>query len=186
MLEGLGCQVDDSRKAKVFTIPSAGSSSDFMATDESGPEFHYWIRSFNSADGTTGYLVQLNGCPARTAGMRAYIGKGAAPPKDVTASIAAKVKGITSRYTDQGVSELFAVTLQLDKTPVVRWIAEADPDRSITEDERTFDHGNFVHGGFLVWQEDHFEVFQKVPADLWPCGDSQLLKCTDDPFVTGR
>lgn len=186
VLEHLGCEVEASAKAQIFTISGTGRNSDFLATDKSGPEFRYWMRSFNSAGDTRGYLVQLNGCPARTVGMRAYLVEGSSAPVDVTATLATKIAGITPKYTDQGVSELFALTLQLDKVPVVRWIAEADPDRNLAEDERTFDHGNFVHGGFLVWQKDHFEVLQKVPADLWPCDDSQLFPCGGDPFVIGR
>ena len=186
VLEDLGCQVSHAKKAQIFTIPDAGGGRDFMATDESGPEFHYWIRSFGGAGDAKGYLVQLNGCPARTAGMRAYVAKGLSAPQDVTATLATKVEGVSPKYTDQGASELFALTLQLDKVPVVRWVAEADPERSIAEDERTFDHGNFVHGGFLVWQQDHFEVLQKIPATLWPCDSSQLFQCEGDPFVAGR
>ncbi|WP_379655516.1 hypothetical protein [Pseudoxanthomonas sp. UC19_8] len=186
VLQGLGCRVEDSAKVQLFAIPGAGKDSDFLVTDKSGPDFHYWMRAFHSAGDTTGYLVQLNGCPASTVGMRAYVVKGTSAPEDVTAALAAKVEGITPKYTDQGVGELFALTLQLDKVPVVRWIAEADPDRKLVEDARTFDHGNFVHGGFLVWQKDRFEVLQKVPAALWPCDDSQLFPCGADPFVIGR
>jgi hypothetical protein len=65
---------------------------------------------------------------------------------DVTPTLATKIASITPKHTGQGLSELFALTLQLDKVPVVRWVAEADPDRGLVEDERTFDHGNFVHG----------------------------------------
>lgn len=109
------------------------------------------------------------------------------PPvaRQVLEHLGCEVEALRKRRFSR-LSELFALTLQLDKVPVVRWVAEADPDRGLVEDERTFDHGNFVHGGFLVWQKDHLEVLQKVPAQLWPCDDSQLFPCGGDPFVIGR
>lgn len=190
MLEHLQCKVDGTAHAQVFTIPGPHGRTDFMATDKSGPGFQYWIRTFAGSGDSTGYLVQLNGCPATTAGMRAYIAKGAAAPVDVTADILANGgfpnAEVMATYTAQGASDLFALTLQLDKVPVVRWIAEADPDRHLHEDARTFDHGNFIHGGFLVWADDRFDVKQQVPAAMWPCDDSQFFRCEGDPFVTGR
>ncbi|MBD8637058.1 hypothetical protein, partial [Stenotrophomonas sp. CFBP 13725] len=173
VLEQLDCKVGNPTKAKVFQIVGQDGKTDFMVTDRSDSRFHYWIRSFAGTGGTTGYLAQLNGCPAWTVGMRAYIAKDGGAPEDVTASILARGgfpdENAMKKYVDQGASELFAQFERLDRVPVVRWFAEADPDRALVLDKRTFDHGGLVHGGFLVWAGDHFEVRQKVAAAMWPC-----------------
>lgn len=189
VLKHLQCVEDDSSKHQIFTIPTQGDRSDFMVTDRSGSSFRYWIRSFAGTGGTTGYLAQLNGCPAWTVGMRAYISKDGRAPEDVTATILARGgfpdEKAMKKYVDQGASELFAQVRKLDRVPVVRWVAEADPDQELVLDNRTFDHGGLVHGGFLVWAGDHFEVRQKVAAAMWPC-DGKPIDCDDDPFVEGR
>jgi len=190
ILEDLECNVGDPTNAQVIRIPGRDGREDFMVTDSSGPRYHYWIRSFAGRGGITGYLVQLKNCPVTTTGMRALVAEGDMAPRDVTATLLAQKSmpdaAAMAAYTHGGAGDLFALIQQLDKVPVVRWIAEADPERPLAKDARTFDHGNFVHGGFLVWDNDHFTVRQTLAADLWPCDDSQLLPCKGDPFVSGR
>lgn len=189
VLEQMDCKVGNPTNAKVFQISGQDGKTDFMVTDRSDSRFQYWIRSFAGTGGTTGYLAQLNGCPAWTVGMRAYISKDGRAPEDVTATILARGdfpdEKAMKKYVDQGASELFAQFRKLDRVPVVRWVAEADPDQELVLDNRTFDHGGLVHGGFLVWAGDHFEVRQKVAAATWPC-DGKPIDCDDDPFVEGR
>ncbi|ACF49775.1 conserved hypothetical protein [Stenotrophomonas maltophilia R551-3] len=190
VLTQLKCDVDGASDVQVFSLPGQGDQQDFMVTDRSGPGFQYWIRSFAGSAGTTGYLVQLENCPATTAGMRAYIAQGAAPLQDVTASLLAQAElpdaATMTAYQDKGAGDLFAFIGALDKVPVLRWVAEADPEQPLAVDARSFDHGNAIHGGFLRWNQDHFEVARTVPAALWPCDDSPLLPCKGDPFVSGR
>ncbi|MEG0183115.1 MAG: hypothetical protein RR704_06640 [Stenotrophomonas sp.] len=190
MLTQLKCDVDGASDVQVFSLPAQGDQQDFMVTDRSGPGFRYWIRSFAGSGGTTGYLVQLKNCPGTTAGMRAYIAEGTAPLQDVTASLLAQAglpdAATLTAYQAKGAGDLFAFTGQLDTVPVLRWVAEADPEQPLAEDARTFDHGNAVHAGFLRWNQDRFEATQTLPAALWPCDDSPLKPCGDDPFVSGR
>ncbi|HDS1145021.1 MULTISPECIES: SPOR domain-containing protein [Stenotrophomonas] len=190
VLAQLKCNVEGASNVQVLSIPAQGGQQDFMVTDRGGPHFRYWIRSFSSSGGATGYLVQLRDCPATTTGMRAYIAQGAAPLQDVTASLLAQAglpDGATmTAYQDKGAGDLFAFIGVLDKVPVLRWVAEADPEQPLAADARSFDHGNAIHGGFLRWNQDHFEVARTVPATLWPCDDSPLLPCRGDPFVIGR
>lgn len=190
ILRHLQCDVGAPGRVKISRITAENGKVDFMATDRSGSNFRYWIRSFAGTGGTTGYLTQLNGCPAWTNGMRAYIARDGGMPQDVTAQILARGgfpdHAAMKKYTDQEASELFAVITQLDRVPTLRWIAETEPGQGLKKDKRTFGRRNYVHGGFLVWADDHFEVRQKVPAALWPCGHPKSLQCIDDPFVEGR
>jgi hypothetical protein len=146
------------------------------------------MRSFSGSGGTTGYL-QLQGCPATTTGMRAYIAQGAAPLQDVTASILAQAglpdAATMTAYQEKGAGDLFAFIGVLDKVPVLRWVAEADPEQPLAADARSFDHGNAIHGGFLHWNQDHFEVARAVPAALWACDDSSLRPCKRRPVRDG-
>lgn len=190
VLTQLKCNVEGAGDVQVFSIPGQGGQQDVMVTDRGGPHFRYWLRSFADSAGATGYLVQLQDCPATTAGMRAYVAQGTAPLQDVTASLLAQAglpdAATMAAYHGKGAGDLFAFIGVLDKVPVLRWVAEADPEQPLAGDARTFDHGNAVHGGFLHWNRDHFEVAKTVPAALWPCDDSPLLPCKGDPFVTGR
>lgn len=90
VLTGLGCRLDDTAKARVLYVPGVGGRQDVMVTDISGSAFPYWLRSFSGSGDSTGYLLQLKGCPASTVGMRAYIAKGDAAPQDVTAAVLAQ------------------------------------------------------------------------------------------------
>lgn len=190
VLQQLKCDVAGAHDALVVSIPGQQGEADVMVTDQSGPRFRYWLRSFSGGGGKTGYLVQLKGCPASTTGMRAYIAEATGPLQDVTGALLAQASlpddTALAAYQDKGAGELFAFTGQLDKVPVLRWVLEADPDQPLGEDARTFDHGNAVHAGFLRWNQDHFEVTQTLPAALWPCNDGPLLPCTGDRFVIGR
>lgn len=189
VLTGLGCSLDDTAKARVLYVPGPDGRQDVMVTDNSGSAYHYWLRSFAGSNDTTGYLLQLKGCPASTVGMRAYIAHGNSAPQDVTASVltqsALPDAATMATYAAAGVSELFAVIEQLNTGPVMRWIAEPDPDRPIAEDARTVDHGNFVHGGFLVWENDRFNFHWTIPAAMWPCRRYPTIPCGHDPFVKG-
>jgi len=189
ILTRLNCKVEDAITPKVARISGNDGASDFMVTDRRGSGYRYWIRSFTGNGGTTGYLAQLNGCPAETVGMRAYIARDGGALEDITSEILDRGgfpgRAAMKEYTGQGASELFALIGQLDRVPVVRWVAEADPDQELVLDNRTFDHGGLVHGGFLVWAGDHFEVRQKVAAAMWHC-DGKPIDCDDDPFVEGR
>jgi len=160
-----------------------------MVSDHSGTRYRYWLRSFSGSGDTTGYLLQLNKCPASTVGMRALIAHGGDAPQDVTASVLANSSlpdaAAMAAYAEAGVSDLFALTEQLDTVPVVRWVAEPDVDRPIAKDVRTFDHASLVHAGFLVWEKDRFTFRWTIPASLWPCSGSQTISCSDDPFVKG-
>lgn len=190
ILTRLNCKVEDAITPKVARISGNDGASDFMVTDRRGSGYRYWIRSFTGSAGATGYLAQLNGCPARTIGMRAYIAKDDGALEDITSEILDRGgfpdEAAMKKYADQEASGLFALIGQLDRVPVVRWIAEADPDRGLRTDKRTFGRGNYVHGGFLLWTGDKFEVRQKVPAAVWLCDNPKAPECIDDPFVEGR
>lgn len=187
VLTGLGCRLDDMAKTRVLYVDGAGGRQDVMVTDISGSAFHYWLRSFSGSGDSTGYLLQLKGCPASTVGMRAYIAKGDAAPQDVTAAVLAQSAlpdaAAMATYAKAGVSEMFALIEQLGTVPVLRWIAEPDPDRPIEEDARTIDRGNFVHGGFLVWEGDRFTFHWTIPTAMWPCRRYPTIPCSHDPFV---
>ena len=189
VLTGLGCRLDDTAKARVLHVPGAGGRQDVMVTDNSGSAYHYWLRSFSGNGGSTGYLLQLKGCPASTVGMRAYIARGGAAPQDVTTAVLAQSglpdAAAMATYATTGVSEMFALIEQLGTVPVLRWIAEPDPDRPIEEDARTIDRGNFVHGGFLLWEGDRFTFHWTIPTAMWPCRRYPTVPCSHDPFVKG-
>ncbi len=189
VLTGLGCSLDDTAKARVLYVPGPDGRQDVMVTDNSGSAYHYWLRSFAGSGDTTGYLLQLKGCPASTVGMRAYIAHGNRAPQDVTASVlmqsALPDADTMATYAAAGVSEMFALIEQLGTVPVLRWIAEPDPDRPIDEDTRTIDRGNFVHGGFLVWENGRFTFHWTIPAAMWPCRRYPTIPCEHDPFVKG-
>ncbi|AWH19827.1 hypothetical protein [Stenotrophomonas sp. ZAC14D2_NAIMI4_6] len=189
ILTGLGCVLDGSAKVLLTEVMGEDGRRDVMVSDHIGTRYRYWLRSFSGSGDTTGYLVQLNGCPVSTVGMRAYIARGAAAPQDVTASVLANSAlpdaATMAAYAEAGVSDLFALTWKLDKVPVVRWVAEPDVDRPIALDGRTFDRGNMVHAGFLVWEKDRFTFHKSVPAALWPCKKWEALSCSEDPFLKG-
>ncbi|WP_312706371.1 hypothetical protein [Stenotrophomonas sp.] len=189
ILTGLGCVLDGSAKVLLTEVMGEDGRRDVMVSNDIGTRYRYWLRSFSGSGDTTGYLVQLNGCPVSTVGMRAYIARGAAAPQDVTASVLANSAlpdaATMAAYAEAGVSDLFALTWKLDKVPVVRWVAEPDVDRPIALDGRTFDRGNMVHAGFLVWEKDRFTFHKSVPAALWPCNKWEALSCSEDPFLKG-
>lgn len=190
LLAELGCTHIASAAVVSHVLDRSGKASvDYLAADAYGTRYRVWIRSFAGTDGTTGYLVQLHGCPADTAGMRAYTVKSGGRPVDVTDEIVAHGMPVgpaaMARYQAAGASELFAETALLGRTPVVRWISEADPDRGLPEDARTLANGFLVHGGFLRWEDNRFILSDTVPARLWPCGKSGAGACIDgDRFVT--
>ena len=187
ILDYLKCDTTRSARVLVHRIPGLEGRTDYMVTDPAGSRFRYWLRTFAGTGGTTGYLVQLNGCPVRSTGMRALIARAGEPPEDVTVSIL-KAGGFPDavamqKYIRQGASELYAQVEQLDRVPTVRWVSEADPDQPLRRDARAFDRRAFVHGGFLLWTGDHFEVKQKVTLAQWHCGSKGYVPCKDDPFV---
>ena len=189
ILSGLGCILNDSAKVTITDVPGEGGRRDLMVSDHPGTAYRYWLRSFSGSGDTTGYLVQLNGCPVSTVGMRAYIAHGNTAPQDVTASILANSAlpdaATMAAYAEAGVSEVFAVEEKLANSRVVRWVAEPDVDRPIAKDARTFDRGSMVHIGFLVWEKDRFTFHKSVPAALWPCNKWEALSCSEDPFLKG-
>ncbi len=189
ILAGLGCILDATARVQLADVPGEGGRSDVMVADQPGTAYRYWLRSFSGSGDTTGYLVQLNGCPVSTVGMRAYIAHGDAAPQDVTASILANSAlpdaATMAAYAEAGVSEVFAVKEKLANSRVVRWVAEPDVDRPIAKDARTFDRGSMVHFGFLVWEEDGFTFHKTIPASLWPCSKWETLSCGEDPFLKG-
>ncbi len=150
VLAQLKCNVESAGNAQVLPFPRRVASR-IHGHRSQRTAFRYWMRSFSSNGGTTGYLVQLQDCPATTTGMRAYIAQGAAPLQDVTASLLAQAElpdtATMTAYQDRGAGDLFAFIGQLDKVPVVRWVAEADPEQPLADAARSFDHGNAIHGG---------------------------------------
>jgi hypothetical protein len=189
LLADIGCPSVGS-KAVIEPVldPSGQPTAEYLASDTTGTRYHYWIRSFAGTGGVTGYLVQLNGCPANTAGMRAYTVTHGGKPVDVTADIIDKGLPISPaamvRYQAAGVSELYADTALLGRTPVLRWLAEADTDRVLPEDSRTLEGGYLVHGGFLRWADNRFILTDTVPARLWPCTNTGAGECIEkDRFV---
>ncbi len=187
VLHYLKCDTGRSSKVLVHRVPGLEGKTDYMVADRGGYGYRYWLRTFAGTGGTTGYLVQLNGCPVRSTGMRALIARPGEPPEDVTVPIL-KAGGFPDavamqKYIRQGASELYAQVEQLDRVPTVRWVSEADPDQPLRRDARAFDRRAFVHGGFLLWAGDHFEVKQKVTLAQWHCGSKGYVPCKDDPFV---
>ena len=79
-----------------------------MVTDHSGSGYQYWLRSSTGSGDTTGYLLQLNGCPASTVGMRAYIAHRNSALQDVTASVLAQ-RGLP----DAATRDRYSVPLSL-------------------------------------------------------------------------
>ncbi len=77
--------------------------------------------------------------------------------------------GNLRRYEHLSGGRLFLDASRLDLVPVARWVMEADPDQGFPEDPHTFDSGNYIHAGFLLWNGDHFETRATVAAALWPC-----------------
>ena len=187
ILQYLKCDISKPPRVLVHRIAGLEKRTDYMVTDHPGSRYRYWLRTFAGTAGTTGYLVQLNGCPARTVGMRALVAKAGEAPQDVTAAILAgggfPDEVAMQKYIKQGSSELYAQTSQLARVPTVRWVAEMDPAERLKPDARTFRWRGRVHGAFLVWADDHFEVRQKVKLSQWHCGGDGYVPCKEDPFV---
>jgi len=187
ILQYLKCDISQPRRVLVHRTLGLEKRTDYMVTDRPGPDYSYWLRTFAGIGGTTGYLVQLQGCPAHTKGMRALVAKAGEAPQDVTAAILAgggyPDNKAMQKYIRQGASGLFALTHQLDRVPTVRWVSEVDPDQPLKRDARLYDGRSLVHGAFLIWAGDHFEVRQKVKLAQWHCGGKGYVPCKDDPFV---
>lgn len=188
VLLALGCAPVAQADAQVLQVPNAAGGQDVMATDRQGPGYRYWLRTFGGSGKRTGYLVQLNGCPATSNGMRAYIDDGSSGLQEVTAQLLAQSVGPSradmAGLSAAGAGELFALQAPLQRVPVLRWVAEADPDRPLPRTAHTFAQGALVHGGFVLWKDGQFQAVQRVGRDSWPCDGSQMLPCADDPFVT--
>jgi hypothetical protein len=166
--------------------------------------------------GTIGYLVQVSvNCgelkrlptdaqtaDARTtcaepdmerldSGLHAYRVEAGKAPEDMSTNLtrpeAALGAELYQRYQHHGGSTLFLDDSRLDRVPVARWVMEFDPEHPLaTDSAHAFDHGAQAHAGFLVWNGDHFESHDTVPAALWPCPPEAPSLCTDDDrFVTG-
>lgn len=187
LLQALGCTAALQGDALVVQWPGSGGGQDMLVTDREGPHYRYWLRAFGTGDMRTGYLVQLNGCPATSHGMRAYIATGSGGLEEVTAQLLAQATGPDAaemdRLQDAGASELFALQAVRPEVPVLRWIAEPDPDRPLPRTSHTFANGALVHGGFLLWKDGRFQRLQRVGRDSWPCADDAVDACRDDPFV---
>ncbi|PPU70048.1 hypothetical protein XpiCFBP4643_00225 [Xanthomonas pisi] len=109
--------------------------------------------------------------------------------EDVTASIRQPKEALGSelydRYQAAGAGDAFLDDSRLDQVPVGRWIMELDPEQPLAEDApRAFDRGMLVHAGFFLWNGDHFENRDTVPARLWPCTDRPSECNKEDRYVT--
>lgn len=202
--------------AYVIDLPQPDGRHDYLAADRDDPYFHYWLRTFSgTAPNVTGYLVHLRlpcrelaatgpanetwqrcsaqGTSAVDTGLRAYRVVDGHAPEDVTGDIApatlAAVRKISEAYQDQGAGDVFADTSRLAQVPVLRWTAEADPDRPLPATAAgVFDHGYQVHAGFVVWEGDRFVYRQTVTAAQWPCpaGKPSLCPEEDRYVATGK
>lgn len=198
MLSAIRCSPLSASKARkgnpyVVQLATTHATPEYLATDEQGPYFHYWIRSFSGTErGVTGYLVQVTGCiesKKNQYGLHAYRVVEGQAPEDITSSIldpdALLGSKAVKRYMTLGASGFFADTSRLAEVPVLRWIMEADPDRGLPDnDPQVFDSGALLHGGFVVWNGERFESRKTVPAALWPCPAEKPSLCPeDDRFV---
>lgn len=185
ILQALGCTPALQGDVLVAHRPGSGGGQDMLVTDRAGPHYRYWLRSFGTGGTHTGYLVQLNGCPASSNGMRAYIDAGGL--QEVTTQLLAQAVGPDAaemnRLRAAGASELFAMQAASLDVPVLRWMAEPDPDRPLPRTPHTFANGSLVHGGFLLWKDGRFERLLRVGRDSWPCADDAAGACNNDPFV---
>ncbi|MEA9886049.1 hypothetical protein VDG05_17210 [Xanthomonas campestris pv. raphani] len=183
------------------------------STGQSGAAYFIWVRVFQGVPpGVVGYLALVSASckeleqlpPDKTmdaarqqcakpgnqrlgGGLRAYrIANGQA--EDVTTSIRQPVDTLGhelyKRYQAAGASEAFLDASRLDQVPVGRWIMELDPEQPLAEDApRAFDRGMLVHAGFFLWDGDHFENRDTVPARLWPCTDRPSECNKEDRYV---
>jgi hypothetical protein len=196
LLEALRCTptaASAGQEPYVVRIKTRTATPDYVATDQKGPDYRYWIRSFaGSQEGVTGYLVQLRGCGQNSdgpTGIHAYRVTEGLAPEDITSSIptpdALLGTKAVKHYLALDASGFFADTSRLAEVPVLRWIMEADPDRGLPgNDPQVFDSGMLLHGGFVVWNGERFESRKTVPASLWPCPAEKPSLCPeDDRFV---
>lgn len=184
------------------------------STGQSGAAYFIWVRVFQGVSpGVVGYLALVSASckelehlpPDKTldaarqqcakpgnqrlgGGLRAYrIANGQA--EDVTTSIRQPEdtlgRELYKRYQAAGASEAFLDASRLDQVPVGRWIMELDPEQPLAKDApRAFDRGMRVHAGFFLWNGDHFENRDTVPASLWPCTDRPSECIEEDRYVT--
>ncbi|MEA9659950.1 hypothetical protein [Xanthomonas campestris] len=203
--EGYVVEVSRGSSPPEFRITSIRSS---------GADYALWVRTFRGqSPDIAGYLVhisaacsQLVGLPSDDTteaakrecakpgrkglgtGLRAYrIVDGKV--EDVTASIRQPKEALGSelydRYQAAGAGDAFLDDSRLDQVPVGRWIMELDPEQPLAEDApRAFDRGMLVHAGFFLWNGDHFENRDTVPARLWPCTDRPSECNKEDRYVT--
>ncbi|MEA9898091.1 hypothetical protein VDG04_16270 [Xanthomonas campestris pv. raphani] len=203
--EGYVVEVSRGSSPPEFRITSIRSS---------GADYALWVRTFRGqSPNIAGYLVhisaacsQLVGLPSDDTteaakrecaepgrkglgtGLRAYrIVDGKV--EDVTASIRQPKEALGAelydRYQAAGAGDAFLDDSRLDQVPVGRWIMELDPEQPLPEDApRAFDRGMLVHAGFFLWNGDHFENRDTVPASLWPCTDRPSECIKEDRYVT--
>lgn len=204
--------------AYVIDLPQRDGRHEYLAADSNGSAFRYWIRSFSGTAPTmTGYLLQVRmpcqdvtvagktehmaaaqqqcraaGTEFADSGLRAYRVMGDHAPTDVTGELApavvAAVRELHDAYRDKGASDVFVDASRLPQVPVLRLVAEMDPEHPLPATATgAFDHGNQVHAGFVVWDGERFVYQKTVPAALWPCPPDKSSLCTkDDRFVTGK
>lgn len=153
----------------------------------------FWIRSFegnNAADNI--YLINLYSNPTA---LRAYRSGKNDQLEDITQTVFPPLSTIVlpaktlKQYQRAYFSGVFLDDSRLNQVPVLRWIAEIDPNNKklFTKDTRVLSDGITIHFGFLVWNGKSFDLKQKVERALWPCRKdrfNQQLYCDHlDPFV---
>jgi hypothetical protein len=128
--------------------------------------------------------------PAIDTGLLAYRVAAGGVPGNVTASIAnpATLLGADAmaRYQSMGGGDPYVDDSRLDEVPVFRWVMEFDPEQPLpASDPRAFDHGSYVHAGFVAWTGDGFASSDTVPRSQWPCPQHSPSLCADDDRFVG-
>jgi len=199
--------------AYVIDLPQPDGRHDYLVADNNGPAFRYWVRTFSgTVPNVTGYLMQLRvpcselataadrsdqaqqqcstpGATVADTGLRAYRVVDGQTPEDITGEFAsatiAALRQTRDAYQDKGVGDVFADASRLAQVPVLRWVAETDPEQPLPATAAgAFDHGSQVHAGFIAWDGERFVYRLTVPAAQWPCPPGKPSLCTkDDRFV---
>lgn len=82
-----------------------------------------------------------------------------------------------------GASPPFADIATLARTDAIRLLIEPDPERGFPPGIKGLvgDSSPMLHGGFVVWTGDRFELRQQALPEQWPCR-SLDRDCETDPY----
>lgn len=181
----------DGRFARVIyrVVPGFGARAD-VVVDLGATQEYLVLRSFEGRrPGDTVYAVWTHfceysqtDCPEAAYGRRVFRLDAGGQARDVTAEVmppAPKPDALDLRmlekHTGSGPGEEIS---KLGDVPTTRWVAEYDPENPPPRRYRRFSPDDGLgHFGFVTWNGERFELRERIPRALWPCGLGERGPC---------